>query len=231
MPASSAKSNGPPDPILDTAFGYSFRDPGLLREALTHPSAGESFSNQRLEFLGDAVMDLVVAEHLFKNDSRSTEGKMTLTKASIVNGSTLARRASTMELGEMIIAGPGLGESDCWPDSVYSDALEALVGAVYLDGGLTAAAKFVLDVLSEDIARTVREVELKDYKSLLLEFAQAGSGEQPVYEITNEEGPSHKRLFVVTVTIGDMRGEGKGKTKKEAEQNAAESLLKTASLI
>ncbi len=231
MPASSAKPNSPPDPAINTVFGYSFCNPDLLREALTHPSAGESFSNQRLEFLGDAVIDLVVAEHLFKEDSQSTEGKMTLTKAAIVNGTALALRAASMGLGDMIVVGPGLGTSDRWPDSVYSDALEAVVGAVYLDGGLTAATKFVLNVFSEDITKAVMEGTSKDYKSLLLEFAQAGSGQQPVYEVMNEDGPSHKRIFVVSVTIGDMHGEGKGKTKKEAEQNAAESLLRTASLI
>ena len=231
MPASSAKPNSPPDPAPDTVSGYSFCNPDLLREALTHPSAGESFSNQRLEFLGDAVMDLVVAEHLFTEDQQSTEGKMTLTKAAIVNGAALASRAASMGLGDMIVVGPGLGKPGEWPDSVYSDALEALIGAVYLDGGLAAATRFVLDVLSEDVTKVVREGASKDYKSLLLEFTQAGSGQQPVYEVMNEEGPSHDRLFVVSVTIGDMRGEGKGKTKKEAEQNAAESLLRTAGLI
>ncbi len=231
MPDSSVKSNSPPDPIRDTAFGYSFSNPNLLLEALTHPSAGESVSNQRLEFLGDSVMDLVIAEHLFQNDPRSTEGKMTLIKASVVNGTTLARRASAMGLEKMIVAGQGLGNPENWPDSVYSDTLEAMVGAVYLDGGLTAAARFVLDVLSEDIAKAVKAGASKDYKSLLLEFAQAGSGEQPVYNVINEKGPSHKKLFVVSVTIGDMCGEGRGKTKKEAEQNAAESLLRASALI
>lgn len=198
---------------------------------MTHPSAGEPSNNQRLEFLGDAVIDLVVAEHLFKEDPQSTEGKMTLTKAAIVNGTALALRAASMGLGDMIVVGPGLGTPGRWPDSVYSDALEAVVGAVYLDNGLTAATRFVLNVLSEDITKAVMEGASKDYKSLLLEFTQAGSGQQPVYEVKNEEGPSHKRIFVVSVTIGDMHGEGKGKTKKEAEQRAAESLLRTAGLI
>lgn len=212
-------------------FGYSFRNPDLLREALTHPSAGELFDNQRLEFLGDAVIDLVVAEHLFTEDPHCTEGEMTLTKAAVVNGTALARRAASMGLADLIAAGQGLGESAHWPESVYSDVLEAVVGAVYLDGGLEAATRFILDTLSEDIARAVKRGASKDYKSLLLELAQAGSGEHPLYEVTSENGPSHDKLFVVSVTIGNMRGEGAGKTKKEAEQRAAESLLRNASLI
>ncbi len=231
MPASSAKPNGPPDPAIDTVFGYSFHSPELLRKALTHPSAGEPFNNQRLEFLGDAVMDLVVAEHLFRKDPQSTEGKMTLIKAAIVNGAALARRAAAMGLGDMIVVGPGLGTPRHWPASVYSDAFEAVVGAVYLDGGLEAAARFVLDVLSEDITKAVGKGASKDYKSLLLEFTQAGSGDQPVYEVMSEGGPSHKRLFAVSVTIGDIRGEGSARTKKEAEQHAAEDFLKKASVI
>lgn len=231
MPASSKKSNSPLNPERGTILGYSFRDPNLLREALTHPSAGESFNNQRLEFLGDAVIDLVVAEHLFETDSRRTEGEMTLAKSAVVNGTALARRAAAMGFADLIVVGQGLADPTRWPDSVYCDVLEAVVGAVYLDGGLEDARSFVLSALAGDIAKAVEPGASKDYKSLLLEFSQAGSGEQPSYEVTGEEGPPHNKLFVVSVNVGAMRGEGKGKTKKEAEQSAAESLLGNVSLI
>ncbi len=231
MPVSSKKPNSSRNPESETIFGYSFRDPNLLCEALTHPSAGESFNDQRLEFLGDAVIDLVVAEHLFETDSRRTEGEMTLAKAAVVNGTALARRAAVMGFADLIVVGPGLADPDRWPDSVYCDALEAVAGAVYLDGGLEAAKSFVLNILAEDIARAIEQGASKDYKSLLLELSQAGSGEQPVYEVIDEKGPPHNKLFVVSAGVGTMRGEGKGKTKKEAEQSAAESLLRNASLI
>ncbi len=211
-----------PEEIL----GYVFRDPRLLEEALTHPSAGKPFSNQRLEFLGDAVIDLIVAEHLFNKFPDLREGEMTLLKASVVNGSALAKRAKELGLDDRIEVGPALGDRSRWPRSVYRDVLEAAIGAIYLDGGPEAASKAVLETLSDNIEKVIEEGCSKDYKSLLLELAQAGPGVPPVYEVVSEEGPPHDKLFVVSVTVNDKRGQGRGKSKKEAERSAAGDLLK-----
>lgn len=211
-----------PEEIL----GYVFRDPQLLKEAFTHPSAGKPFNNQRLEFLGDAVIDLIVAEHLFNKFPDLREGEMTLLKASVVNGSALAKRAKELGLDDRIEVGSALGDRSRWPRSVYRDVFEAAVGAIYLDGGPEAASKAVLETLSDNIEKIIEEGCSKDYKSLLLELAQAGSGIPPVYEVISEEGPPHDKLFDVSVTVNDKSGQGRGKSKKEAERSAAEDLLK-----
>jgi ribonuclease-3 len=154
---------------------------------------------------------------------------MTLAKSSVVSRSALAESASKLGLEQMITAGPGLGSPDSWPDSVTGNAFEALAGAVYLDGGLQAARDFVLSVLSKSILKLMHEGAPKDYKSLLLEMTQADSGEQPVYKVIREEGSPHDRTFVVSAMAGSLCGEGVGRTKKEAEQRAAESLLQKVS--
>lgn len=212
-------------------IGYCFRDPNLFREAITHPSAGEDFNNQRLEFLGDAVLDLVIAEHLFDSNPHWSEGEMTQVKASIVNGVALAQRAVSMGLGDEIVTGGGLSDPSLWPDSIYCDAFEAVAGAVYLDGGLEAARQFILDVLSQELEDAARKGAAKDFKSLLLEMTQGGSGARPEYEVINESGASHDKRFVVAVTVGDMSGQGEGRTKKESEQRAAQDLLRAAGWV
>ncbi len=217
--------------MLTSILGYSFRNPSLLEEALTHPSAGRPFDNQRLEFLGDAVIDLVVARHLFEKCPEFGEGKMTLAKTSVVNGRALAKRAVSCGIGELIIAGKGLGNQSTWPESAYRDAYEAVVGAVYLDSGFEAARSFVLESLADEIRGAIEEGVSKDYKSLLLEFTQAGSGEKPSYEVVSEGGPAHDKIFIITVKTGELSGRGEGRTKKEAEQRAAEDLLRSVSLI
>ena len=156
---------------------------------------------------------------------------MTFSKAAVVNGEVLARRAAELDMGSMISVGPALGNSTAWPRSVYSDAFEAVIGAVYLDGGLHAASQLILSILSSDIQRAASKDVPRDHKSLLLELTQAGSGERPIFEVIREEGPPHRKVFVVSVKVGDKRGQGEGKSKKEAEQHAAEDLLKNASLI
>ncbi|MFC1671802.1 ribonuclease III [Planctomycetota bacterium] len=216
--------------MLSTILGYSFENPHLLEEALTHPSAGQPFDNQRLEFLGDAVVDLVIAQYLFEKCPEFGEGDMTLAKTAVVNGRVLAQRGLSIGLGDMISVGKGLGDREKWPESVYRDAFEALVGAVYLDSDFEKAKHFVLESLSEEIRGAIEQGTAKDYKSLLLEFTQAGSGEKPAYRVIDEGGPAHDKVFVITVTVGALSGRGEGRTKKDAEQRAAEDLLKSASL-
>lgn len=219
------------EPLYRDVLGYTFSNTDLLREALTHPSAGEPFNNERLEFLGDAVLDLAVAEYLYSSHEGLSEGQMTLAKSAVVSRSALSKIAERLNIGEMVIAGPGLGDRAAWPESVMGNALEAIVGAVYLDGGMDAARDFVTNTISEHIRNIMKEGAGKDYKSVLLEMTQAGDGDPPVYEVVKEEGSPHNRLFTVSVCAGAFSGQGSGRTKKEAEQNAAESLLRKASLI
>jgi ribonuclease-3 len=216
--------------MTDSILGYSFRNPDLLREALTHPSTCEEISNQRLEFLGDAVIDLIIAEHLYIQRPDFAEGDMTLAKSSIVNGKTLAKAAVLLGLGERIEAGGGLKERKSWPDSVYCDAMEAVAGAVYLDGGLDAAREMVLKALGQYMERLASTGVTKNHKSVLGELTQAGSQGRPNYKVIAEDGPPHRKTFTVSVTVGDLSGEGKGPSKKEAEERAAEDLLRKSQL-
>ena len=217
---------------LETKLGYTFRRPALLENALYHSSyanehrAGGLRSNERLEFLGDAVLELITSEYLYKNYPKMPEGEATRTRASIVCEQTLALCARDLGLGEWLRLGKGeelTGGRD--RDSITSDAMEALLGAVYLDGGFANAKEFVHHFILNDIEH---KKLFYDSKTILQEQIQSET-EVPIhYELIKEEGPDHNKRFTVQVLLEtEVLGTGCGRTKKAAEQEAAYRALLT----
>jgi len=205
-----------------------------LEEALTHPSfaneqrAGQRADNQRLEFLGDAVLGLLVGELLMLRSPAAKEGELSLMRSQLVNTEALAAWARSVDLGPALRLGRGAdvaGERD--RDNVLADAVEALVGAVYLDQGLTAAQKLAEAIVAAPLSRLEKEpVVGRDPKSELQERVQAQGGTSPRYRVVATEGPDHRRAFVVAVEIaGEIAGEGRGRSKKLAEQAAARAAI------
>ncbi|MBO4476739.1 MAG: ribonuclease III [Lachnospiraceae bacterium] len=207
-------------------IGYTFKDVSLLKLALTHSSyANEhrldySMHNERLEFLGDAVLELVSSDFLFRNHPEMKEGDMSKKRAAMVCEPALAHCAGRIDLGSYLFLGKGedLGGGRT-RDSVTSDAMEALIGAIYLDGGFTTAKEFtetyVLGITSD-------ATFFYDSKTILQELSQEKFAKEPVYRLVAENGPDHQKEFVIEVMIGDVvYGTGKGKSKKAAQQEAA----------
>lgn len=219
---------------VEQALGYSFHDPTLLREALTHASATVETgtpSNQRLEYLGDAVLELLVSERLFADNPAADEGVLTVRRSALVNGENLARIARRINLGTHIIlseAARQYGSADS--DAVLGDALEAVVGAVYLDGGIEAG-RAVCDHLFEHLDFTAGDPETApegNPKGTLQEMLHSHAElPHPEYEIVEESGPPHDRIFTAVVRCaGRERGRGTGKSKKAAESGAAEEFIR-----
>lgn len=205
---------------------YRFTDPRLLELALTHRSwcaeHDGSSSNERLEFLGDAVLDLVVAHRLYDRYGDLTEGALAKTRASLVNSATLAEVGRSIGLGALLRLGRGEDVSGGREKpSLLADALEAVIGAVYLDGGLHAADGVVGRLLDANLEAAARAPGRTDFKTRLQELtARRGFG-PPAYTVTTS-GPSHHQLFRAAVSAGSASGVGEGSTKKDAEQHAAE---------
>ena len=207
-------------------IGYIFKDISLLKLALTHSSYGNEVyhdkhhNNERLEFLGDAVLEITVSEYLFEKYKAQPEGELTKLRASIVCEPTLAICARDIGLCDMIYLGKGEElTGGRFRDSITSDAFEALLGAVYKDGGIECARAFVQSHVLTDIDRKKLFV---DSKSILQEMIQADHKDGPVYELVGESGPDHCKQFKVNVMVdGQVVGEGIGRTKKSAEQQAA----------
>lgn len=213
-------------------IGYQFKNPGLLRQALTHSSyANEKYlkkhsDNERLEFLGDAVLEIVSSEFLYLNYPELSEGDLTKLRASLVCEPTLASCTVPIKLKEFLFLGKGeelTGGRD--RKSILSDALEAVIGAIYLDGGFTSAKEFILTYILTDIEN---KKLFYDSKTILQEVVQADYEEQLNYQLTGESGPDHDKRFTVAARIGEkVIGKGSGHTKKAAEQEAAyQALLK-----
>lgn len=211
---------------LETIIGYTFKNIHLLAHALTHSSyANEKHwdktkCNERLEFLGDAVLELVSSSFLFKNYPTMPEGEMTKLRASLVCEPTLAFCAETIRLGDFLLLGKGEDMTGGRKrPSVVSDAMEAVIGAIYLDGGLANAKEFIYSFILNDIEH---KQLFYDSKTILQELVQAEYKEGLVYELLKEEGPDHNKTFEVCVKIGGREiGRGTGRTKKAAEQVAA----------
>ena len=214
---------------LESAIGHKFKNPNLLLTALTHSSFAHENKmpinkfNERLEFLGDAVLETVISDYLYHKFRRKSEGELTKTRAGYVCEPSLAGIARQINLGGHMRFGRGAAHTGSRElDSVLSDALEALFGAVYLDAGFETA-RMVIENLYEnaDIDGT-----LFDYKTDLQEIIQKDGGETAVYNIINETGPQHQKEFTARVSCrGIVLGEGVGRSKKEAEQNAAKAVL------
>ena len=217
---------------LERRLDVRFRDRTLLHTALVHGSVGADARSrhgdnyERLEFLGDAVLNLVIADHLYRLFPTRLEGDLARLRAAVVSEGPLARVARAMDLGRYMLLGRGEekggGRSRA---SLLADALEAVVGAVYVDAGYGVAHYCVTRWFAEDLSR-LEEPGGSDYKSLLQELVQQRERRLPRYRITGQEGPEHSRAFVAVVEVrGRVIGEGRGKSKKEAEQAAAQQAL------
>jgi len=213
---------------LEERIGYKFRNSLLLAEALTHPSLRHEthrshFDNQRLEFLGDAVLQLVVTEHLYGYFTAEAEGKLTKLRARLVSREALAVHAAAIDLGHHLMMGRGEEASGGrLRNSTLADAFEALVGAIYLDSNLATARKFILEQAANDLAQLVEEPIDINPKGQLQELLQAISPRSPVYEVMSQTGPEHAKTFVVrALWEGIELGQGTGKSKKQAETAAA----------
>ena len=211
---------------LEKKIGYTFREPALLKQALMHSSYTNEKHlpkyqcNERLEFLGDAVLELVSSEYLYLNSPHTPEGELTKTRASMVCEPSLALCARDIGLGDYLLLGKGEeATGGRHRDSVTSDAMEALIGAVYLDGGFTSAKEFIHRFVLTDLED---KKLFYDSKTILQEMVQGMKAGSISYRLTGEEGPDHDKSFYVEVLIGDRAyGDGKGRTKKAAEQQAA----------
>lgn len=217
---------------LEEKIGYNFKDSHLLGHAVTHSSyvnekhMKKADCNERLEFLGDAVLELISSEYLFFENQTMPEGELTKLRASMVCEKALAFCARDLELGSYLLLGKGEDATGGrFRESITSDALEALIGAIYLDGGFANAKEFILKYILNDLEG---KRLFYDSKTILQEIVQAGYNEELNYQLIREEGPDHDKRFVVEARIGVKSiGEGMGHTKKAAEQEAAyQALLK-----
>ncbi len=217
---------------LEKKISYSFSDEGLLKHAMTHSSyvnekrLKKTDCNERLEFLGDAVLELVSSEYLFFENPKMPEGELTKLRASMVCEKALAFCARDLDLGDFLLLGKGEDATGGRKrDSITSDALEALIGAIYLDGGFANAKEFILNHVLNDLEG---KRLFYDSKTILQELVQGNSEKRICYELVGEVGPDHNKSFQMEVRIGDTTyGQGIGRTKKAAEQEAAyQAILK-----
>lgn len=215
---------------LEEKLGYTFQNRALLENALTHSSCanesrGKLQSNERLEFLGDSILGMVVADHLYRNHPDLPEGVLTRTRAALVCEDSLVVVAEELGLGQYLRLGKGeeAGGGRNRP-SIRADAVEAVLAAVYLDGGIGSARKIIQKyILSREVAGLTKP---RDYKTALQELVQRESGQVLAYRLTGEEGPDHNKRFFVEVTLnGKSVGQGSGRSKKEAEQMAAKAAI------
>jgi ribonuclease III len=218
--------------VLESILGYRFRDSSKLVQALTHPSlAYESqraqADNQRLEFLGDAVLQICLSEMLFLRYPEADEGALTKTRAQLVSAKALAAAARGLQLGGYLLMGRGEeAHGGRERESSLADALEAIAGAIYLDGGMEAATGFVQRIFGETIQQTETAPAEQNPKGHLQELLQCAGDEPPTYTIVQESGPDHAKSFEATVNWqGTTLGRGQGRSKKEAEVEAARSAL------
>ena len=211
---------------LQNVIGYTFGDTKILTLALTHSSytnENRQQCNERLEFLGDSVLNFIAADYLFSTYPDTDEGTLTKIRSSSVCRESLSDFAKSIGLGDFLILGKGeeLGGGRSNP-SILENACEALIAAIYIDGGLDEARKFILPA----IKKTVAEHRITDFKSRLQEFTQSAKEGILSYKVTGETGPSHQKKFTVEASLnGNTIGRGTGTTKKEAEQNAAKEAL------
>lgn len=217
---------------IEQLIGCKINNQKFYIQALIHRSFLEhneeiDLSNERLEFLGDSVLNLVIGEYLFKKYPDEEEGFLTKVRAKIVNRKTLGETGERLKLGDYLLLGSNLTRGTVYNSkSILSDTFEALIGAVYLDNGLQVCEDFLLKSLIKPIMKEGEHLIDENYKSQLLEYAQANKMEIPYYEVVDEEGPQHDRVFTVKVIVGkEIYGMGKGKSKKSAEQNAAHEAM------
>lgn len=219
---------------LEEKIGYVFKDKNLLKNSLIHRSFGnenwkyKNISNERMELLGDAVLDLVVTEYLYKNFASSSEGELAKLKSMVVSEPVLARISKELGLGEYLLLSKGEEMTGGRVrSSILGDVFEAILGAVYLDSSFEESKEIALKHIKYWIENIETNEEILDYKTILQEYSQKECKIVPTYELVKETGPDHKKTFEIVVKIGDgISGFGVGKNKKIAEQAAAKDLTK-----
>ena len=210
---------------LCSTLGYQFQDAGILDEALTHRSSSPR-NNERLEFLGDALLNLIIADHLFQQYPKASEGELSRLRSTLVKGETLADLARGLQLGKFLYMGPGEVKSGgCQRTSVLSDALEALIGAVYRDSGFERCRELVLRLYQEALVNLPSADDLKDPKTRLQECLQARQQPLPIYHILATHGEPHAQSFTVECVAAALRTVATGASRRKAEQEAARLLL------
>lgn len=216
---------------LQTIIHYHFTDEKLLKNALTHRSYSKNNNNERLEFLGDSVLGLVISGYLFKRLKNSSEGELSRVRASLVKEDALATVAKDINLGDFLLLGSGELKSGGYRRaSILSDALEAIFGAIYLDAGFSQCEKTILFLYQDYLVTLPSSIDLKDPKTTLQEYLQGKKIDLPVYEVIKTEGKSHDQIFTISCTIKSLNinAAGKGSSRKKAEQMAASIALKQA---
>lgn len=218
---------------LENRIQYKFKDKNNLILALTHSSYANEYknekliSNERLEFLGDSVLSVIVSENIYRNYGHLSEGEMTKFRANVVCEASLEHCALNLNIGKYLLLGKGEElTGGRTRTSILSDAMEALIGAIYIDGGLECAREFVLRQMKKFIVDSINGEIFMDYKTQLQEMIQKHNDQKVSYEIIEEKGPDHNKIFVSQVKLDDkVIGIGEGRTKKEAEQMAAKNFL------
>ncbi|NLY03121.1 MAG: ribonuclease III [Rhodopirellula sp.] len=223
------------DPVLlsqlegcEQRLGYTFTDRSLLRASLTHASGAEHrlASNERLEFLGDAILGAVVCELLYQQYPEYLEGDLTRVKSIVVSRQTCAKISQGLGMQEFLILGKGMTNHPTIPPSLLSDVFESLIAAIYLDGGMEAARQFIERSVGPEVEQAAEGEIGGNYKSLLQQVAQRERGMTPTYHLLDEKGPDHSKCFKISAQIGGQRYQGAwGRNKKEAEQRAARNAL------
>ncbi len=213
---------------LEKALDYQFKRDDLITEALTHKSYKKPYNNERLEFLGDAVLDLIVGEYLFNKFPKEDEGVLSKIRASLVNEKGFTKLAEEINLGDAIlISSAEENNSGRTKPSLLSNAFEAIIGAIYLESGLEASAKIAIRLIEESYEIIDLNSLSKDFKTTLQELTQAEFGETPNYKMIRSFGPDHKKEFEIGVELQHkMIASAIGRSKKEAQQRAAEIALR-----
>jgi ribonuclease-3 len=208
----------------EKVLGYTFKNPSLLKEALTHASIADNRlnSNERMEFLGDAVLDLIICEALYLKFPEYLEGELTKVKSAVVSRRTCAEVSNYTGLTDLLIIGKGISSREAMPSSLAAAVYESIVAAVYLDGGFEAVKAYVLRTMTGKMDEIASNSHQQNYKALLQQHAQKTLGASPIYELLDEKGPDHSKCFEVSVVIDARRFTSAwGPNKKMAEQKAA----------
>ncbi len=212
---------------LEKKLDYYFKNKKLLEEALTHKSCKKAFNNERLEFLGDAVLDLIVGEYLYKKFPKTAEGNLSKLRASLVNEKGFEKLAKILDLGKYIQISPAEeNNKGRTKASILANGFEAIIGAIYLETGIDTVKDITLKLLETAYPKIDLESVFKDYKTTLQEITQARFGVVPVYKVIKATGPDHNKEFTIELSIDDkVIGSAVGKSKKEAQQNVAKKAI------
>ena len=215
---------------LEKSIGYTFKDKKLLRQALTHTSyayENKIESNEKLEFLGDSILEFISSKYIYNNYKKLKEGEMTKVRAEVVCEDSLYKVAKKHNFSDFILIGKSeYGTGGNFKPAILADSIEATIAAIYFDGGLTEAERFIVDNLKEAIENSTKHVGMKDFKTVLQEKLQENGDVHIKYTVIKETGPDHDKVFTVKVEVdGKLLATGEGKTKKHAEMNAAGKAL------